>query len=115
MGFDDTIYFFLGWCFQLIKSRQLPRLVMKDMEPLYTDELRKTVGELMLRLEAVPVTKGSGGFRKLKKQSRGQSLGNSSTGGSSSSLYRHNSEESPEINLKSKLDIHLNFNLEVSD
>ncbi|CAL8078784.1 unnamed protein product [Calicophoron daubneyi] len=92
---------------ELSRSRQLPRLVMKDMEPLYIEELKKMVGELMLRLEAVPVTKGSSSFQKFKKHNRNQS---SSGAGSSGAVY---SEEPPDMSLKSKLDIQLSFTLEV--
>ncbi|OON20419.1 PH domain protein [Opisthorchis viverrini] len=95
---------------ELSRSRQYPRLVVKEMESLYLEELKKMVGELMLRLEAVPVTKGSSSFQKFKKHSRGQgSTGPSST----ASLYRDLSEEPAEVNLKNKLDIQLNFTLEI--
>ncbi|TGZ60982.1 hypothetical protein CRM22_008233 [Opisthorchis felineus] len=95
---------------ELSRSRQYPRLVVKEMESLYLEELKKMVGELMLRLEAVPVTKGSSSFQKFKKHSRGQG----STGSSSAaSLYRDLSDEPAEVNLKNKLDIQLNFTLEI--
>ncbi|KAF7256072.1 Calcium dependent secretion activator [Paragonimus skrjabini miyazakii] len=95
---------------ELSRTRQLPRLVVKDMEPLYVEELKKMVGELMLRLEAVPVTKGASSLQKFKKQTRNQ--GSPSTG-SSSALYREYSEETTEVSLKNKLDIQLTFSLEI--
>ncbi|VDK83570.1 unnamed protein product [Dibothriocephalus latus] len=73
------------------------------MEPLYIEELRSMVGELMLRLESVPVTKGAGGFQKFKKQGRNH------TGSLS---LRDHSEDVPDINVN-KLDIQLTFNLEI--
>ncbi|KAF8564217.1 hypothetical protein P879_04797 [Paragonimus westermani] len=80
------------------------------MEPLYVEELKKMVGELMLRLEAVPVTKGASSFQKFKKQNRNQS---SPSTGSPSTLYRDYSEETTEVSLKNKLDIQLSFSLEI--
>ncbi|KAA0193048.1 Calcium-dependent secretion activator [Fasciolopsis buskii] len=80
------------------------------MELLYTEELKKMVGELMLRLEAVPVSKGSSSFQKFKKHNRSQGA---STSGSSSTLHRDYSEDSVDINPKNKMDIQLNFTLEI--
>uniref|UniRef100_A0A183T2Q6 Calcium-dependent secretion activator 1 n=1 Tax=Schistocephalus solidus TaxID=70667 RepID=A0A183T2Q6_SCHSO len=88
---------------QMSRSHAIPKLLLKSMEPLYIEELRSMVGELMLRLESVPVTKGAGGFQKFKKQGRSQT---------SSLSLRDHSEEVPEINVN-KLDIQLTFNLEI--
>ncbi|BHF73304.1 secretion activator [Sparganum proliferum] len=88
---------------QMSRSRTIPKLVLKSMEPLYIEELRSMVGELMLRLESVPVTKGGGGFQKFKKQGRNQP---------GSLSLRDHSEDVPEINVN-KLDIQLTFNLEI--
>ncbi|KAH9285059.1 Calcium-dependent secretion activator 1 [Echinococcus granulosus] len=89
---------------EMARNRNIPRLVQKSMDSLYTEELRNMVNELMIRLESVPVTKGGGSFQKFKRHGRNQSLG--------SSLRDHSAEESPELNL-SKVDTQLNFTLEV--
>ncbi|KAL3315571.1 hypothetical protein Ciccas_005794 [Cichlidogyrus casuarinus] len=93
---------------ELSATRRLPKLVVKDMETLYVDELRKMVNELMLRLEAVPVTRGgtSSSFQsKFKKINK--------SAGSSASLYRsETSEDSSELNLN-RLDIQLSFSIEI--
>nr|CDS19979.1 calcium dependent secretion activator 1 [Echinococcus granulosus] len=88
---------------EMARNRNIPRLVQKSMDSLYTEELRNMVNELMIRLESVPVTKGGGSFQKFKRHGRNQSLG--------SSLRDHSAEESPELNL-SKVDTQLNFTLE---
>ncbi|CAH8485276.1 unnamed protein product [Heterobilharzia americana] len=94
---------------ELSRNRQFPRLVVKDMESLYTDELRKMVGELMLRLESVPVTRGSSSFQKFKKVSRSQTVGTNSP----SLNYKEHNEEINETNFKNKIGIQLNFSLEI--
>ncbi|VDD79190.1 unnamed protein product, partial [Mesocestoides corti] len=88
----------------MARNRNIPKLVVKSMDSLYIEELRTRVNELMIRLEAVPVTKGAGSFQKFKKYGRNQSF--------SSTLRDHSSEENPELNL-SKLDTQLNFVLEI--
>ncbi|VEL14412.1 unnamed protein product [Protopolystoma xenopodis] len=87
----------------------MPRLVVKDMEQLYIEEVRKMIGELMIRLEAVPVTKGASGFQKFKKYNRSGQMIMSSPG----SLLKDSTDESSELNLN-KLDIQLNFTIEVN-
>ncbi|CAH8831513.1 unnamed protein product [Trichobilharzia szidati] len=94
---------------ELSRNRQFPRLVVKDMESLYADELRKMVGELMLRLESVPVTRGSSSFQKFKKVSRSQTSGTNSP----SLNYKEHNDEISETNFKNKIGIQLNFSLEI--
>ncbi|KAK4472475.1 hypothetical protein MN116_003724 [Schistosoma mekongi] len=95
---------------EISRTRQFPRLVVKDMESLYADELRKMVGELMLRLEAVPVTRGLSSFQKFKKVNRSQ---NSSTNSPSLPYNKEHNDEINELNPKNKLGIQLNFSVEI--
>ncbi|KAH8853555.1 Calcium-dependent secretion activator 1 [Schistosoma japonicum] len=95
---------------EISRTRQFPRLVVKDMESLYADELRKMVGELMLRLESVPVTRGSSSFQKFKKVNRSQ---NPSTNSPSLSYNKEYNDEINELNSKNKLGIQLNFSVEI--
>ncbi|CAI2723473.1 unnamed protein product [Schistosoma spindalis] len=94
---------------ELSRSRQFPRLVVKNMESLYADELRKMVGELMLRLESVPVARGSSSFQKFKKASRSQNSGTNSP----SLPYKEHNDEINELNFKNKLGIQLSFSVEI--
>lgn len=59
------------------------------------------INELMVRLEAVPITKGTSSFQKFKKYSRYQP-----------NAMKDLDDSSQDVNI-SKLDISLNFNMEV--
>jgi hypothetical protein len=44
----------------------MPRFVVKDMETLYTDEVRASINLLYTNLETVPITSSKGGGTLLK-------------------------------------------------
>lgn len=57
---------------EMEKNRKLmPKFVLKEMEPLYIEELKASINLLMANLESLPVSKGSldskFGMQKLKR------------------------------------------------
>uniref|UniRef100_A0A1I8HJW2 Calcium-dependent secretion activator n=1 Tax=Macrostomum lignano TaxID=282301 RepID=A0A1I8HJW2_9PLAT len=61
------------------KNRKFPKFVVKDMEPLYYDEVKAAINLLMTNLESVPVTKGNQDAKLLtgQKPKKGQKNANS--------------------------------------
>ena len=100
----------------------MPKLVHKEMETLFIDELKKTINDLMSNLESLPVRGGS--EPKPLRSKRGASHTRHPSGSRSSSSDRHSSTcsssldgtthiEESEAGL-SKLAFVLNFNVNIT-
>lgn len=78
----------------------MPKFVHKEMDSLYVDELKKSINELMINLESLPVRGGS--EQKLLRSKRGASHNRhaSSGGNNSSSLYSSNKSVSTNTNFR---------------
>ncbi|XP_064633820.1 calcium-dependent secretion activator 1-like isoform X2 [Lineus longissimus] len=86
--------------------KRFPKFVVKEMESMYIEELKSSINLLMANLESLPVSKGSTeskySLQKLKRYNRAQS--------SSISKIEVSEDNEPAL---SKLDVVLNFTLEV--
>ncbi|PAA53506.1 hypothetical protein BOX15_Mlig023449g1, partial [Macrostomum lignano] len=86
----------------MVKNRKFPKFVVKDMEPLYYEEVKSAINLLMTNLESVPVTKGNQDTKligqKPKKHQKGASSGQGDADVDTSF---------------SRSSIHLNFSIEV--
>ncbi|KAI5732066.1 hypothetical protein M8J77_020673 [Diaphorina citri] len=94
---------------EMEKNRKLmPKFVLKEMELLYIEEQKAAVNLLMANLESLPVSKGSMdskySLQKFKKYNTNRTQG---------SISRLEGEEYTETVSLSKVDITLNFQLEV--
>ncbi|CAN0000579.1 unnamed protein product [Lampetra planeri] len=85
---------------QMVKERRFPRLVQREMEAMYVEELRAAVNQLMANLESQPVARG-GPDPKMQKMKRSQNSAFLELGGDEAE------------NTLSKSDVVLTFNLEI--
>ncbi|CAF1570491.1 unnamed protein product [Rotaria sp. Silwood1] len=97
----------------------MPKFVHKEMDSLYVDELKKSINDLMINLESLPVRGGSEQkFLRSKRSSSHNRHGSSSN--NSSSLYSSNKSLYNESNFEdndsglSKLAFVLNFNVNIT-
>jgi hypothetical protein len=96
----------------------MPKFVLKEMDTLYVDELKKNINDLMSNLESLPVRGGS--EQKPLRSKRGashsrhtSSSGSSGLHSSNKSLHNDGNFEDNEAGL-SKLAFVLNFNVNIT-
>ncbi|CAF3104157.1 unnamed protein product, partial [Rotaria sp. Silwood2] len=97
----------------------MPKFVHKEMDSLYVDELKKSINDLMINLESLPVRGGS--EQKLLRSKRSTSHNrHGSSSNNSSNLYSSNKSLYNESNFEdndsglSKLAFILNFNVNIT-
>ncbi|XP_070192470.1 calcium-dependent secretion activator 1-like isoform X1 [Littorina saxatilis] len=92
----------------MIRTRQHPKFVVKEMESMYMEELRSSINLLKSNLESLPVSKGGTdskySLQKLKRYNRAQNTS------SLSKLDMNDVDSEPGL---SKMDVVLSFSLEV--
>ncbi len=98
----------------------MPKFVHKEMDPLYVDELKKSINDLMSNLESLPVRGGSEQKPLRSKRGASHSRHTSGSGGNSSGLHSSNKSLHSDGNFDdnepglSKLAFVLNFNVNIT-
>ncbi|XP_001604604.4 calcium-dependent secretion activator isoform X2 [Nasonia vitripennis] len=97
---------------EMEKNRKLmPKFLLKEMESLYIEELKSSINQLMVNLEALPVSKGSiDGKYGLQKLKRYNHRSDRSRPRNQSSLANDSADSEPQL---TKMDVALSFPLEV--